>query len=110
MSARHDNLTLQSVDAEIKADPFGYARKHSLSDLHHRLGKLVEYRPGAIARPQVESTTTWDSNARPFEGLALDVCVRPLSGFGEQMIATARDEMGEARWAELNAEWGAGNV
>jgi hypothetical protein len=77
----------------------------SLSDLHHWLGKLVEYRPGHIARPEPGSTTTHDSNQRPLEGLALDCFVRPLSGAGQLEIDIAREDMGEEKWAALNAEW-----
>ncbi|MXO67758.1 hypothetical protein GRI72_02785 [Altererythrobacter marinus] len=71
----------------------------SLSDLHYRIGKAVEDRPGVLNAPDGTSNT----NVRHFE--RMEVSTLPTMGRLQDIADQAREEMGEARWQELQAEW-----
>jgi|TARA_R100000479_G_scaffold176487_1_gene131366 hypothetical protein len=74
----------------------------SLSDLHYALGKALEDRPGVLITDQHKR----DTDARPLEGLSIDCrvnmgCADRLQAFA----AERREELGEERWQQLQAEW-----
>jgi hypothetical protein len=71
----------------------------SLSDLHYRIGKAVEDRPGIL---HIHERTS-DTNTRALEGMAISAL--PTMGRLQDIADQAREEMGEERWQELQAEW-----
>lgn len=80
-----------------------WGANYSIADLHYRLGKAVEDRPGVL---HITGGPKHNTDKRLFDGAYLDChpnmdCANRLQEFA----AEARERMGEARWAELNAEW-----
>ena len=74
----------------------------STSDLHYRLGKLIEDRPGVLFTDQHKFNT----NERALDGLALERavnmdCTRRLETWAQDHLASLSPE----RRAQLNAEW-----
>lgn len=92
-------MSLRSHEAIVKSiETDGF----SVVELHHKLGKALEHRPGVL----FTGDHKFNVDDRPWEGLSLDArpnldCADRLQEFAAQR----RAEMGEERWAELDGEW-----
>lgn len=75
-------------------------RGKSIADLHDRLGELVERLPGtALPRDRPGFGCSFNGiDPAPQVDMA---CADRL----QLIAADARSEMGEERWAQLNADW-----
>ena len=80
-------------------------RTSSLSELHYRLGKMVESRPGRVARTEPEAGA-YDSNERAFETIPMVRAVDMATAERlSRKAAEFRAEIGEDRWQQLQREW-----
>jgi hypothetical protein len=89
----------------VKFTPWQERHGASLASLHYRLGKLVEDRPGQSDRHD-GSGRSHNTNDRCLEQIEPAPYVDMATVDRLEMIAAeGRIEMGEERWAKLNAEW-----
>jgi hypothetical protein len=97
-----DDLCIREDQARRHVRAREKLRRMSVSELHHRLGRALEDRPGVL----LTRDKTFDTNKRCFDGLSLDCRVDTECGDRLQAFAAeAREEMGETRWQQLQAEW-----
>ena len=100
------NVNPSPQHAQHCADRLEHLRlkRASFSDLHHRLGKFIEDRPGEVQRPHGNGRPI-DTDKRYFEGLEIDAATRSTPAIDELLAdARAADPGFDAR---CQTEWDA---